>query len=97
MEQGIQSSCNIQGMLHVPDPIGYRGVIIAKRRMDAPISEEPIVYAYAKMVPKRRPVVASEVILGLAEDKDRVTRYRPPYTREKLRRGLTHDSMFRIR
>lgn len=62
-------------MLQVPNPTGYKGVVIAKRRADAPITAESIVYAYTKIVQKRRPVVASEVILGLAEDKDRVTRY----------------------
>lgn len=61
-------------MLQVPNPTDYKGVVIAKRRMDEPRTEEPIIYAYAKIVQKRRPVVASEVVLGLAEDKDRVTR-----------------------
>lgn len=64
-----------QGMLHVPNPTSYKGVVIAKRRADAPATDEPIVYAYAKVVQKRRPLVASEVVLGLAEDKDRVTRF----------------------
>lgn len=59
----------------MPDPTGYSGVVIAKRRADEPVTEEPVVYAYAKIVQKRRPVVALEVVLGLAEDKDRVTRY----------------------
>lgn len=61
-------------MLNVPDPTGFKGVVIAKRRMDLPVTEEPIVYAYAKIVPKRRPVVPTEVLLGLADDKDRVSR-----------------------
>lgn len=64
-----------QGMLQVPNPTGYKGIAIAKRKMDEPKTDEPIIYAYARIVQKRRPVVASEVVLGLAEDKDRVTRY----------------------
>eukprot|EP00752_Nemacystus_decipiens_P016507 g14756.t1 len=64
-----------QGMLQVPNPTGYKGIAIAKRKMDEPKTDEPIIYAYARIVQKRRPVVASEVLLGLAEDKDRVTRY----------------------
>lgn len=64
-----------QGMLKVPNPTGYKGIAIAKRKMDEPKTDEPIVYAYARIVQHRRPVVASEVVLGLAEDKDRVTRY----------------------
>lgn len=62
-------------MLKVPTPTGYKGIVIAKRKMDEPKTVEPIVYAYARIVQHRRPVVASEVVLGLAEDKDRVTRY----------------------
>ena len=62
-------------MLQVPNPTGYKGIAIAKRKMDEPKTDEPIIYAYARIVQKRRPVVASEVLLGLAEDKDRVTRY----------------------
>lgn len=62
-------------MLQVPNPTGYKGIAIAKRKADEPKTDEPIIYAYARIVPKRRPVVASEVVLGLAEDKDRVTRY----------------------
>lgn len=61
-------------MLKVPNPTGYKGIAIAKRKMDEPKTNEPIVFAYARIVQKRRPVVASEVVLGLAEDKDRVTR-----------------------
>ncbi|CAM9380469.1 unnamed protein product [Ectocarpus sp. 12 AP-2014] len=64
-----------QGMLQVPNPTGYKGIAIAKRKADEPKTDEPIIYAYARIVPKRRPVVASEIVLGLAEDKDRVTRY----------------------
>lgn len=63
-----------QGMLQVPNPTGYKGIAIAKRKEDEPKTDEPIVYAYARIIQKRRPVVASEVVLGLAEDKDRVTR-----------------------
>lgn len=63
-----------QGMLQVPNPTGYKGIAIAKRKMDEPKTDEPIIYAYARIVQKRRPVVASEVLLGLAEDKDRATR-----------------------
>lgn len=61
-------------MLQVPNPTGYKGIVIAKRRADEPRTDEPVVYSYAKMVQKRRPVVALEIVLGLAEDKDRVTR-----------------------
>ncbi|CAM9407626.1 unnamed protein product [Scytosiphon promiscuus] len=64
-----------QGMLQVPNPTGYKGIVIAKRKADEPATDEPIVYAYARIVQRRRPVAASEVVLGLAEDKDRVTRY----------------------
>lgn len=65
---------NVQGMLQVPNPIGYKGIVIAKRRADAPATDEPIIYAYARIAHRRRPVVATEVLLGLAEDKDRMTR-----------------------
>lgn len=64
-------------MLRVPNPTGFKGIVIAKRRADAPATEEPIVYAYAKLAHRRRPVVATEVVLGLAEDKDRA-RMPPP-------------------
>lgn len=64
----------MQGMLQVPDPTGYKGIVIAKRSLDEPKTEEPVVCAFAKIVQKRRPIMSSEVILGLAEDKDRVTR-----------------------
>ena len=62
-------------MLQVPNPTEYKGLVIAKRRMDEPVTDEPIVYAYARIVPERRPVIASEVVLGLAENKDRANRY----------------------
>ncbi|CAN0273591.1 unnamed protein product [Pylaiella littoralis] len=81
-----------QGMLKVPTPTGYKGIVIAKRKMDEPKTVEPIVYAYARIVQHRRPVVASEVVLGLAEDKDRVTRYtksvRKVKTDEDLLKGV---------
>lgn len=62
-------------MLQVPNPTRYQGIVIAKRKADEPATDEPIVYAYARIIQRRRPVPASEVVLGLAEDKDRVTRY----------------------
>ena len=70
----------VQGMLQVPNPTEYKGLVIAKRRADAPVTDEPIVYAYARIVPERRPVIASEVVLGLAENKDRANRFVLQYT-----------------
>lgn len=75
MLQNCTRNVFAQGMLKVPNPTAYKGIAIAKRKMDEPKTAEPIVYAYARIVQHRRPVVSSEVVLGLAEDKDRVTRY----------------------
>eukprot|EP00903_Cladosiphon_okamuranus_P007871 g7608.t1 len=77
-----------QGMLQVPNPTGYKGIAIAKRKMDEPKTDEPIIYAYTRIVQKRRPIVASEVLLGLAEDKDRVTRYAKPAPTAKTDESL---------
>ncbi|CAM9250827.1 unnamed protein product [Sphacelaria rigidula] len=81
-----------QGMLQVPDPTGYKGIVIAKQRADHPATDEPVVYAFAKIAHRRRPVVSTEVVLGLAEEKDRATRYtkatRTVKTDEHLLKGV---------
>lgn len=64
----------MKGMLQVPNPMGYKGVVIAKRRSDEPATDEPIIYAYARIAHRGRPIAATEVLLGLAEDRDRMTR-----------------------
>lgn len=63
-----------QGLVTVPDPTEYKGIVIAKRKSDRPLSEEPVVFAYARMVQHRRPVVGSDLVLGLVDDRDRVDR-----------------------
>lgn len=77
----ILRTTQTQGMLQVPDPTGYKGIVIAKQRADHPATDEPVVYAFAKIAHRRRPVVSTEVVLGLAEEKDRATRYSKAATR----------------
>lgn len=60
--------------MQIADPTSFKGIVIAKRKIDSPATEEPVVYAYAKFVQHRRPVMATEVVLGMAQEKDRVTR-----------------------
>jgi hypothetical protein len=56
-------------MLNVPDPTDYAGVVIAKRKSDEPRTNEPIIYGFARLLRQQRPVIPSEIVLGLTLEK----------------------------
>ena len=57
-----------RSMSSVATPSEYCGVVIVKRESDAPATEEPVIFAYARLLHQRRPILATSVALGLADD-----------------------------
>ncbi|KAG5181929.1 hypothetical protein JKP88DRAFT_245855 [Tribonema minus] len=64
-----------QSLLHVPSASEYCGAVIVKRAQDAPVTEEPVVLGFARLLQQRRPLVAAAAALGMQDDKDRVQRF----------------------
>eukprot|EP00611_Tribonema_gayanum_P031419 TRINITY_DN9080_c0_g4_i2.p1 TRINITY_DN9080_c0_g4~~TRINITY_DN9080_c0_g4_i2.p1 ORF type:complete len:1210 (-),score=279.99 TRINITY_DN9080_c0_g4_i2:887-4516(-) len=64
-----------QSLLHVPSASEYCGAVIVKRAQDAPVTEEPVVFGFARLLQQRRPLVAAAAALGMQDDKDRVQRF----------------------
>ena len=52
------------------DPLVYRGLCIAKRAGDAPLTEEPAVYGYVRFIDDRPEMPTTEHALGLLENQD---------------------------
>jgi hypothetical protein len=64
-------SCN--SLLHVPSASDYDGVVIVKRAQDEPVTDEPVVVAFARVIQQRRPLIPATAALGLQDDKVRLS------------------------
>ncbi len=59
-----------QSLANVIDVEGYTGVVIAKRCSSQPITDEPIVYGFSRLLQRRKVLSSSAVVLGLSREKD---------------------------
>ncbi len=60
-----------QSLAKVIDVEGYTGVVIAKQCNSQPITDEPIVYGFSRLLQQRKVLSSSAVVLGLSREKDR--------------------------